>query len=383
MTSPTSSQTSGGSAAERITVVDGEINTVANLKPIVRESISVRTFYEKVRDILCLSIPAGIGGLDNLILEKSLNRPSFALTGFYDCFAGKRLQLLGAGEFAYIDEMSPATQSRRFKAIIDYHVPAFLLGNNCPPPERLLVACERHNVPLLVSARPSSEVSTEATIQLEKLFAPSVFIHATLVDVRGIGVLIRGKSGVGKSECALALIERGHSLVADDLVKIDLRGDKELVGTYKASQPHGFMECRGVGVIDVRKLYGIRSVLPKKRINMVVSLADWTPDVEEERTGAARPTYEILGQRVPHFKLYVRPGRDMARLVEVAALLLALRRDGYDCFEEFNRALIECNIASAAAAAATSDMPAPAPVRTPAPVEVSSKPERKPKRVKP
>jgi len=342
MTSPTSSQTSGGSAAERITVVDGEINTVANLKPIVRESISVRTFYEKVRDILCLSIPAGIGGLDNLILEKSLNRPSFALTGFYDCFAGKRLQLLGAGEFAYIDEMSPATQSRRFKAIIDYHVPAFLLGNNCPPPERLLVACERHNVPLLVSARPSSEVSTEATIQLEKLFAPSVFIHATLVDVRGIGVLIRGKSGVGKSECALALIERGHSLVVDDLVKIELLGDHRLLGSAKFLS--GFMECRGVGIVDIKAIYGVRSVLPHKTVDMVVTLDDWREGVDEERTGLSRRTYEILGRRVPHFELFVRPGRDMARLVEVAAMVLALRQVGYDCALEFNNRLIQlCN----------------------------------------
>jgi len=179
-----------------------------------------------------------------------------------------------------------------------------------------------------------------ATLCIDNEFAPSTTEHATTLDIKGVGVMLRGSSGVGKSECALALIERGHSLVADDLTVIRLLDERELLASSRELN-RGYMECRGIGIINIAEMFGIKSVRLEKRIDMVVSLHEWTPDVIEERTGLEENFYEILGLRVPHVELYVRPGRDIARLVEVAALTLALKRMGHDSAKEFNDRLID------------------------------------------
>jgi len=158
--------------------------------------------------------------------------------------------------------------------------------------------------------------------------------------VKGIGTLLRGKSGVGKSECALALIERGHSLVADDLTYIKLINEKELVGS-SSDLNRGYMECRGIGIINVTELFGIRNVRLEKRIDLVVTFIEWTVETEEDRTGLEQNYYELLGTKVPHIEIYVRPGRDLARLVEVAAMVRAARIMGHDSAKEFNERLIE------------------------------------------
>jgi HPr kinase/phosphorylase len=156
-----------------------------------------------------------------------------------------------------------------------------------------------------------------ATLCIDNEFAPSGIEHATTLDVKGIGVMLRGDSGVGKSECALALIERGHSLVADDLTIIKLLDERELMASSRALN-RGYMECRGIGIINIAEMFGVKSIRLEKRIDMVVSLHEWTPEVVEERTGLEENHYVILGMKMPHIELYVRPGRDMARLVEVA-----------------------------------------------------------------
>ncbi|MDR1817833.1 MAG: HPr(Ser) kinase/phosphatase [Puniceicoccales bacterium] len=334
--------TAGGGGQNKDTGDGAVANTVPREEPVTPESISVRDFYEDTRELLQLSVVAGANGMERRITEKSLNRPALALAGSFKCFANARLQLFGAGELAYFDELPEEEKSAVTTAIMQRDVPALLLGNDSPPPPVLLRIAGEFGVPVLLSALPAKMLFPEATIRLEELFAPSITLHATLVDIRGVGVLLRGKSGVGKSECALALIERGHSLVVDDLVKIELLGDHRLLGSAKFLS--GFMECRGVGIVDIKAIYGVRSVLPHKTVDMVVTLDDWREGVDEERTGLSRRTYEILGRRVPHFELFVRPGRDMARLVEVAAMVLALRQVGYDCALEFNNRLIQlCN----------------------------------------
>jgi HPr kinase/phosphorylase len=178
-----------------------------------------------------------------------------------------------------------------------------------------------------------------ATLCIDNEFAPSVIEHATTLDVKGVGVMLRGDSGVGKSECALALIERGHSLVADDLTTIKLLDERELMASSRQLN-RGYMECRGIGIINIAEMFGVKSVRLEKRIDLVVSLREWTADAVEERTGLEENNYEILGMKVPHIELFVRPGRDIARLVEVAALTQALKRMGHDPAKDFNDRLI-------------------------------------------
>jgi len=178
-----------------------------------------------------------------------------------------------------------------------------------------------------------------ATLCIDNEFAPSATEHATTLDIKGVGVMLRGTSGVGKSECALALIERGHSLVADDLTVIKLLDERELMATSRPLN-RGWMECRGIGIINVAEMFGVKSIRLEKRIDLVISLQEWTPDVVEERTGLEENFYEMLGLKVPHIELYVRPGRDMARLVEVAALTQALKKMGHDPAKDFNDRLI-------------------------------------------
>ncbi|MDE3084788.1 MAG: HPr(Ser) kinase/phosphatase, partial [Verrucomicrobiota bacterium] len=178
-----------------------------------------------------------------------------------------------------------------------------------------------------------------ATLCIDNEFAPSTIEHATTLDIKGIGTMIRGDSGVGKSECALALIERGHSLVADDLTVIKLLDERELMASSRPLN-RGYMECRGIGIINIAEMFGVRSIRLEKRIDLVISLREWTPEVTEERTGLEENFYEILGLKVPHIELYVRPGRDMARLIEVAALTEALKKMGHDPARDFNDRLI-------------------------------------------
>ena len=204
----------------------------------------------------------------------------------------------------------------------------------------LLRCADRHRVPLIRTQLKSKDFSAEATVLLEEKFAPRTNIHATLVDIKGVGVLIRGASGVGKSECALALIERGHSLVADDYVIVTLIGDRELQGTAKELN-RGYMECRGIGIINVASIFGVRSVRREKRVDLVVTFVLWQPGMDEERSGLEVETFEILGRKVPHMTIPVRPGRDMARLVEVAASVQALRGMGHDSAKEFSDRLIQ------------------------------------------
>jgi HPr kinase/phosphorylase len=195
------------------------------------------------------------------------------------------------------------------------------------------------HLPLLRTPLITMNFVNLATLCIDNEFAPSSIEHATTLDIKGIGVMLRGDSGIGKSECALALIERGHSLVADDLTLIKLVDERELMATSRELS-RGYMECRGIGIINIAEMFGVKSIRYEKRIDLVVSLREWTPESIEERTGLEEHFYPILNMQVPHIELFVRPGRDIARLVEVAALTQALKRIGHDPAKEFNARLI-------------------------------------------
>jgi len=309
-------------------------------QPKIVESIAVRNFYEKFQDHLKLSLVAGEDGVNKVIKEKSINRPGIALTGFLKFFGAKRIQLFGAGEMAYMKTLSHAEQEDILLKFAELKIPCIVVSRNLVPTRIMIEVANRYDIALFRSPLSSKNFVTAATVLLEYEFAPRVTEHGTLLDVKGIGTLLRGKSGVGKSECALALIERGHSLVADDLTYIKLINEKELVGS-SSDLNRGYMECRGIGIINVTELFGIRNVRLEKRIDLVVTFIEWTVETEEDRTGLEQNYYELLGTKVPHIEIYVRPGRDLARLVEVAAMVRAARIMGHDSAKEFNERLIE------------------------------------------
>lgn len=308
-------------------------------KTKVSEEISVREFFEMFKSALSLELLAGANGMDRIIYEPSLNRPALAITGYYKNFASKRIQLFGAGEMAYMCDLPEKRQYEVMCEMIAHEIPCVVISRNLEPTKAMLEAADSHNVALIRTEMKSKEFSAEVFVRLERLFAPRMSIHGTLLDIKGIGTLIRGDSGIGKSECALALIDHGHSLVADDHVYCVKISDQIVLGRGNELN-RGYMECRGIGIINVAELFGIRCVRMEKSIDIVVTFVEWKPDVIEDRTGLEVNYFDILGVRIPHFVIPVRPGRDMARLVEVAAMVQALRRMGHDGAKAFNDRLI-------------------------------------------
>lgn len=301
--------------------------------------ITVAHFLETYRDKLKMELIVGDRGMNRLIHEGTINRPALALTGFFKYFAHKRVQVLGAAEMTYLKTLSQRTQIDVMEKMAKRGIPCIVLTRNYHPTHPMLAVAEEMRLPLIRTPMITMNWINLATLAIDNEFAPAGTEHATTLDIKGVGVMLRGESGVGKSECALALIERGHSLVADDLTVIKLLDERELMASSRPLN-RGYMECRGIGIINIAEMFGVKSVRMDKRIDMVVSLKEWTPEVIEERTGLEENFYEILGMRLPHIELYVRPGRDIARLVEVAALTQALKKMGHDPARDFNDRLI-------------------------------------------
>jgi len=308
-------------------------------EPKIIESIEVESFFTKFNGHLKLSIIAGEKGLKKVIREKSINRPGIALSGFLKFFANDRIQLFGAGEMAYMETLSQDEQQDILLKFAKLDIPCIIVSRDLKPTPIMIEVANRFEISLFCSPLSSKHIITSATVLLEYEFAPTVAEHGTMLDIKGIGTLLRGKSGIGKSECALALIERGHSLVADDLTYIKLINEKELLAS-SAKLNRGYMECRGIGIIDVGELFGIKNVRLEKRVDLVVSFNECSPDHDEERTGLEESYYPILGVEVPYIEICIRPGRDLARLVEVAALVRASKIMGHDSAREFNERLI-------------------------------------------
>jgi HPr kinase/phosphorylase len=307
--------------------------------PKAIHGISVAHFFETYGAKLKLELITGRDGLHRLIREPAINRPALALTGFFKYFANKRIQVLGAAEMTFLRTLGEKAQREVMNGMADRHIPCLILTRNYTFPKSMLEVAQERHLPVFRTPMITMNFVNTATLCVDNEFAPATIEQGTTVDLKGVGVIIRGDSGVGKSECALALVERGHSLVADDITVIKLLDERELMASSRPLT-RGYMECRGIGIINIAEMFGIKSVRLEKRIDMVVSLREWTPDAAEERTGLEENYYEILGIKLPHIELFVRPGRDIARLVEVAAMVQALKRMGHDPAKDFNERLI-------------------------------------------
>ena len=303
-------------------------------------TVSVEHFYLNHAEKLQLKLVAGGAGLSRKILEGSVNRPGLALAGFFKYFAYKRVQVVGGAEWQYLKSLTVKEAGRRIEDMLRQKIPCLVYARNVNPPPYIIEKSDEYQVPLFKTKMVTMRFINAATIALEMEFAPTVSEQGSMVDILGIGVLIRGESGIGKSESVLALIERGYSLVSDDITRIRLQEGRDLVGTSSETTRY-HMEIRGLGIINVPAVFGVAAVRPEKNVNLVVTLMDWNKMEEVDRIGIEQQQYTILGIPVPHVMIPVRPGRDIARLIEVAALDQKLKSLGHNAAREFNERLIE------------------------------------------
>ncbi|MFI5350861.1 MAG: HPr(Ser) kinase/phosphatase [Elusimicrobiota bacterium] len=291
---------------------------------------------------LRLELLSGEKSLGRRILVADLNRPGLALSGFLDRFRAERVQVFGAGEQAYCQKADAKKLVESLSAMLaSPEVPCVIVTHNAPIPAALTQACKKHGVPLLRSAFDTATLTSELSEALEARLAPTTTVHGVLVDVYGLGVLIQGDAGIGKSECALELLKRGHILVADDAVSVQHRRGGYLRG-YCPEPLKNHMEVRGLGVIDVKLLFGIGAILDRTRIELAIKLEAWSATAAPiDRTGLENRKITILDVEVPLIRIPVSPGRNLAVLIEVASLNQRLRSQGYFSAETFNKRLIE------------------------------------------
>jgi len=304
-----------------------------------RDLVTVERFYTSQTGPLQLRLLAGASGLKRPIREPTVNRPGLALAGFTKYFAGKRVQAVGAAEVTYLKSLPREERHQRYELLFSHKMPCVVFSRNLKPDRDFLRAAEAANVPIFQSPLITMKFINLATLALEAMFAPKGTDIGSMVDILGVGVIVRGESGIGKSECVLALIERGYSLVSDDITKVTLLDGREVVGT-SAELTRNHMEVRGIGIINVASVFGIGSIRIEKRLDLVVTLEEWENVEEIERVGIERESYEILGLKVPHVTIPVRPGRDIARLIEVAAMDQKLKGLGQNSAVDFNAKLL-------------------------------------------
>ena len=300
---------------------------------------SVGHFFAAHADELGLELVAGKKGLDRLIREPTVNRPGLALSGFYKYFAPKRVQVFGSAELSYLQNLTATERKERLRRFFDCTIPCLVVARRAKLPAGLAEMANEAGVPLFRTPMITMKFINAATIALEFEFAPRRSEHGSMVDILGVGTLIRGASGIGKSECVLSLLERGYSLVSDDVTRFRAFEGREVIGT-SADLTRFHMEVRGIGIINVASIFGVRSIRTEKTLDLVVTLKDWQEMEDVDRHGLQRQYYKILGISVPHVIIPVRMGRDLGRLVEVAALDQKLKSHGIDSAHEFNERLI-------------------------------------------
>lgn len=303
------------------------------------DTVTVKSFCDLHGAALGLTLVAGEHGLDRAIREPTLHRPGLALAGFIKYFAKYRIQVMGSAEVSFLRSLPEKERLSRYNHMLNQRIPAIVYCRGLRPDDLLLAAAEKAGIPVFKCPLVTMKFVNRATLMLEGMFAPSEITMGSMVDILGIGVIIRGESGIGKSECVLALIERGYALVSDDVTKITVNEGKEIIGT-SPELTRNHMEVRGIGIINVPAMFGIRSIRTNKRVDLVVTLKAWSEVPDVDRVGMDEDHIRMLGIDLPQVTIPIRPGRDIARLVEVAAFHAKLRMTGYNPAKEFNDRLI-------------------------------------------
>lgn len=272
------------------------------------------------------------------ITTTELNRPGIQLAGFFDYFAYERIQLIGKVEYKFMKTLTPELRQERFDRLLSYDIPCLIISRNLPIFDELLIAAEKYNRKILRSNKNTTKLIGKLVNYLEKELAPTITMHGVLMDIYGVGVLITGKSGIGKSETAVELIKRGHLLVADDAVEVKKIGQEVLLG-YAPEIIRHMMEVRGIGIIDIKSLYGVGAIKESTYIDLVIHLEEWEPDKNYDRLGLDESFREILGMRINEVVIPIKPARNIALLIEVAAKNFRQKEMGYHAAKEFDKRL--------------------------------------------
>jgi HPr kinase/phosphorylase len=302
-------------------------------------TITVEQFFQEHGRALQMRLLSDGVDLNRVIREPTVNRPGLALSGFTQYFAYKRVQVFGNAEVYYLRSLTHEQREARYAYLFAYKIPCIIFSRGLRPDKELLAAAHNAGVPVFQSPLVTMNLINSATLELETMFAPRGTEIGSMVDILGVGVIIKGESGIGKSEAVLALIELGYSLVSDDVTRVTLVGGHEVIGT-SGELTRNHMEIRGIGIINVAAMFGIKSVRREKALNLIVTLKIWNEVADVDRLGIEQEFIKVLGMDIPHIIIPVRPGRDLARLIEVAAYQTKLKNSGYNAAQELNERLI-------------------------------------------
>jgi len=302
--------------------------------------VTVSDFIEAGKQVLHLELIAGEAGLKNRIKEAAINRPGLALAGFFEHFSFRRVQVLGLAECAYLSSLGEAEREKRLRDFFNARIPCVVISRNKKVFPEIITLAGEFNVPVLRTKMVTKYFVNAATFIMENLQAPKTKIQGTMVEIMGIGVLLEGAPGIGKSEAALGLIKKGYALVSDDItaLRVDSAGAL-LGGPVRATRFH--LEIRGIGIVHVPSLFGIAAVREEKKLDLIVSLQKMSALAEEDRSGCCEHYKSVLGVKIPQVIIPVGPGRDMVNVIETAALDQKLKRLGHDAAKELDERLMD------------------------------------------
>lgn len=302
--------------------------------------LRVGELFDQLRDALELERVAGTDGLDRLVPGADVSSPGLALAGFVARFAAERLQVFGETEVTFLHSLDAATRRAHLAQFFSFPVPCVFVTKGLTLQPEIVDEARKAGIAILRSTLKTNEFYTRIKPWLEDWFAPQTTLHGSLADVSGVGLLFMGQSGIGKSECVLDLVERGHRLVADDLVIVRRKGSDILIGRGHELQRH-YMEIRGVGLVDIPAIFGVRAVRQQKRIEVVVQLEEWHHQATVDRTGLDGETTDILGVPIPRITIPLNPGKNITVIAEVIAMHHLLKFSGIDPAERFNARLLK------------------------------------------
>ena len=302
--------------------------------------ITVSIFLNENAERLVLRLIAGKNGLNNVIISPELNRPGLALSGFVNLFTYNRVQLIGNTELLYLNTLAYKERIEALEVICQFDLPCIIFTNGKQPPDEMKALCNERDIPLIVSSLTITQFIHLFSYYLEDIFAPSTIIHGTLVDVYGIGLLFTGRPGIGKSEVSLDLVERGNRLVADDIIRV-VRKSRGIIVGMGNEMMRSLIEIRGVGIVDVQKMFGIRATRMQKRIEVEIQLIDWDPNRPMDRTGLDEKISTILDVDIPKVEVPIYPGKYVAVIVESIALNHLLKIRGNDVAKDLAKRQME------------------------------------------